>query len=498
VARRARKWIALLFLPGGIAAAQEAAPEPTFRAGTELVQVSVVAQDEQGKPVADLRRDEFQIFDNGMPREVRLFLSEKSNPSPPQPLPPDTFTNGSHSGYSVLLFDNLATEFAYPGSGASGEGFARQKALQTLRTIPVGDKIAIYGLWRKLQIFREFTTDRDSLIRQLTAMGGSVDTPDWNHCAPDAAVRGGPEAAVSRAREIGECNRLDGLQRTRSIDDQLQQVAEHLAGIPGRKNLIWMAGQFPVSPAALQKLKNAGVAIYPVDVHASMLTVKECDKADYYKALQALAANTGGRAYYCRHDLDAAIGEAMEDGHVSYTLGFYQSGDVSQTSVHQLSVRVSRPGITLRYRTTYKAEPPHPPYTDPAADLVQALNRPVDSSTISVGASVTPTRDGLNLEARLDVENLDLTPEENLWKGRIEVLARFVTADGIVASDVFHQTVTMNLRQATYDAAVRDGLAYHTEFKVPAKAVELKLLFANPASGKIGTLTIPLAQITAR
>jgi len=289
MARRAHQWITLLFLPGGIAAAQQTPPEPIFRAGTELVQVSVVALDKQGKPVADLRRDEFQIFDNGMPQEVRLFLSEKSNPSPPQPLPADTFTNGSHSGYSVLLFDNLATEFAYPGSGASGEGFARQKALQTLRTIPAGDKIAIYGLWRKLQIFREFTTDRDSLIRQLTAMGGSVDTPDRNNCAPDMnlSLNGeGPEAGIARARAIAECHRMDGLQRARSIDEELEQVADHLAGIPGRKNLIWLAGVFQISPTALQKFTNAGVAIYPVDVHASTHTPGECDKADVYKALR--------------------------------------------------------------------------------------------------------------------------------------------------------------------------------------------------------------------
>ena len=67
-----------------------------------------------------------------------------------------------------------------------------------------------------------------------------------------------------------------------------------------------------------------------------------------------------------------------------------------------------------------------------------------------------------------------------------------------MASDVFHQTLTMNLRQTTYDTAMRDGLAYRTELKVPAKAVELKVLFANPASGKIGTLTIPLADITSK
>jgi len=480
------------------AAAQQDRPAPTFRAGTELVQVSVVAVDKQGKPVADLRRDEFQIFDNGAPQEVKLFLSETSKPSPPEPLAPNTFTNSSHSGYSVLLFDNLATEFAYRGSGASGEGWARQKALQMMRTIPAGDKIAIYALWRKLQIIREFTSDRDSLIRQLTAMGGSVDTPDWNHCALDPDLKGAAQDAVARAREIGECGRVDALQRTRSMDEELQQVADHLAGIPGRKNLIWLAGQFPVSPAALQKLKNAGVAIYPVDVHASMTTVEECDKSDGYKALRALAATTGGRAFYCRGDLDVAIREAMEDGRAGYTLGFYQSGDGGGATVHQLGVRVSRAGVTLRYRNSYQAEPPRAASADPVADLVRALNQPVDSSAIPVKATVTPGGDRLNVQATLDAENLDLSPEQNLWTGKLEVVARFTTADGIVAGGVFHQTVTLNLRQGTYDAALRDGFAYHTELKVPDKAVELKLLFANPASGKIGTVTIPLSEIAAR
>ena len=174
-------------------------------------------------------------FDNGAPQEIRLFLSEKSNAAPPEPLPPNTFSNGSHRGYSVLLFDKLATEFAYRGSGASGEGFAREKALQTMKTIPAGDKIAIYALSRKLEIVREFTTDRDSLIRQLTAMGASADTPDWNHCALDPDLKGAAKDAADRAREIGECNRVDGMQRTRSIDDELQQVADHPPAFQGAR-----------------------------------------------------------------------------------------------------------------------------------------------------------------------------------------------------------------------------------------------------------------------
>ena len=45
----------------------------------------------------------------------------------------------------------------------------------------------------------------------------------------------------------------------------MELIADHMAGIPGRKNLILMANQFPVSGRALRKLIDADVAVYPVD-----------------------------------------------------------------------------------------------------------------------------------------------------------------------------------------------------------------------------------------
>jgi hypothetical protein len=126
---------------------------------------------------------------------------------------------------------------------------------------------------------------------------------------------------------------------------------------------------------------------------------------------------------------------------------------------------------------------------------VQALNRPIDATGISVDASVGRARDHLNLEATLDVESLGLVPDHDLWTGRLEAVARFTTAGGIGAGAAFAQTVNLNLHRATYEKAMRGGLTYHNEWKIPAGAVKLKLLFANPASGKIGTLTIPLSEV---
>jgi VWFA-related protein len=472
-----------------------ASPEASFKTGVKLVQVSVIAQDPRGRPVVDLRREEFQVFDNGSPQEIRLFLSEteKSNRTPADPKTPNTFTNqttsaaGSRSSYSVIAFDTLATEFAY--QGGSGTAWAREKALKMLRVLPPDDNIAIYATGHKLQVIREFTTDRESLEQQLRMWKPSVDTPSV-----------ATALCLGSAESVASCNRVETLRRATGTDDEIEQVAEHLAGIPGRKNLIWIAGQFPISPAAAQKLKNADTALYPVDAHGSVIGLATENSA-FVAPLRALAASTGGVSFYGRDDLDGAILQALEDGRVSYTLGFYPSGDDRAPRIHQLAVRVTRPGVTLRYRTSYQSETPQQVSVNPNADLAQALNRPVDATGIPIRARVTRDvrrdQDRLNLQATLDVESLDLLLNQNLWTGKIEVVARFTTINGSLAGEGFAQTMTLNLRQATYDKAVRDGFSYYNELKIPAKAVQLKLLFANPATGRVGTLTIPLSEIEA-
>jgi VWFA-related protein len=487
--------IGALFLAVELAAAQQVPPAPTFRTSTELVQVSVIVQDKQGKPIADLRRGEFQIFDNGVPREIRLFVpeTEKSSPALPEPQAANTFTNqiaapaGSHSGYSVILIDDL-----FSGSDPTneeGSSLSRVRALKTLRSIPVGERIAIYAPGRTLRIICEFTSDRDLLERQLRKWKPYPTTP-----APEArpsfqTLLNPPLAPTHGEAEIAD---VDARQRASAGDFEMELIADHVAGIPGRKNLIWLTNKFPIGPRALQKLTRAGVSIYPVDIDG---VCRVCPERPT-QAMDFIAAITGGIAYYHRNDVDIAIREAMDDGRVSYTLGFYPSGndDDRASEVHRLMVKVSRSGVELRYAPSYQPRTPIPAAVT-TADLLQALNGPIDATAIPVRASVTRMQDRLNLEAVLGVESLDLVPVQNLWTGKIEVVARFTTADGIVASDAFAQTLTLNLTQTSWDTAIHRGLAYHHELKIPARAVELKLLFANPASGKIGTLTIPLSKL---
>lgn len=506
-----------LFIIASASLTAQSSGDATFRSTTKLVQVSVVAEDGDGKPVGDLRREDFQILDNGMPQEIRLFLSDNAEPTPPKAAVPGSFTNriaaaeGSRSGYSVILFDNLNTGFEHTAR-------ARLKGIEAFKSIPPGDKIAMYSLWCQFQVIREFTADRDSLLRQLQAFypaagavcAGSVPEPEAlpSNGRPSMADLIDPGAASARARTAEDAARIAALQAGAITDQEMMLIADHLAGIPGRKNLIWIAQKFPVSPAALQRLMNAGVAIYPVDAIGSTIALAS-EKEAHAAPIRALARMTGGVAYVDRDDLDVAIRESLEDGHIGYTLGFYASderldqdakarekhGGSLQSAPHQIGIRVSRPGITLRYRATYKVGPPKPVSADPVDDLVQTLNRPVDATAITLTASAARKQDRLDLTVSFDLASLDLTPSGGLWKGAAEVVARFMTPEGVWAGDVNSQTVTFNLKPSTYASMLQGGVKYRKELKIPAKAVELKLLVANLASGKVGTLTIPLSAI---
>jgi VWFA-related protein len=469
------------FIAIGSVLAAQAQTDSSFRATTKLVQVSVVAHFSKSAPVADLRREEFQILDNGAPQEIRVFVAEteKSSASLPRNLAPNTFTNrisGSSAGNSVIMFDNLLTGFGDP-EGLDGTAFGVQKVLEALRKIPEGERIAIYALGRKLQVIREFTTDRESLERQLRAWKPSPDDAVTGTalCVPPPPIPARPGTAgvvLQGQREMVEgCIRIDALQRAAPFDEELKQIADHLAGIPGRKTLIWMANQFPITPSQLQRLTNAGVAIYQV--------------------------NEAGVKAHARNDLDAVVLEAIEDGRASYTLGFYQpapdsprAGSAAPPEVHQLAVHVSRPGVTLSYRASYLNEPP--PSEPSLQDLIDALNRPVDATAIAITAFMERAGNSLKLTEAIDLAGLDLDLTEGTWKGKAEVVTRFMAVDGTEAGEVVSDTLTLNLQPATYQSMLETGVVYRKELTIPERAVELKLLVGNLASGKIGTLTIPL------
>ena len=488
-----------------LALGQQPDPDVVFRSTARLVEVSVLAEKNQAdekppKPVIDLRREDFQIFDNGVRQEIRLFVTPTETVTEPEARPANGFTNRvarsrtPHSGYSAIVFDNLVTDFGDPFD-KDGTGFGVQKVLQALATIPPDEKIAIYALGRKLRVIGEFTSDRQLLEQRLRAWKPSPDDAKTGTalCIAEPAPRG--NATAGQQESIDSCVRSDSRQRQGPFDAEMESIADHMAGIPGRKNLILMANQFPASGRVVRKFIDADVAMYTVDEEG----VQGRGAAPAY-----ISQLTGGLNYSRRNDLDVAVREAVEDGRAAYILGFYQPandanpfGNDLPAGPHQIAVQVNRPGVRLRYRTSYQAQTVSTHATASAQDLIEALNRPVDATAIGITASATRIQDRIHLVESFDVSGLDLQIEQGLWKGRAEVVARFLAADGTWVGDAVAETLTLNLKTATYEAALENGLRYDKELTIPPRAVELKLLIGSVASGRIGTLTIRVSDIRA-
>src|ERR1700721_1547982 len=85
--------------------------ESIFRTTTQLVQIDVAAEDKDGKPVAGLTKDDFELFVSKKPQSIATFTATSVAPAAPVTLPPGTFSNKqtatevTQGRYTVFLLD---------------------------------------------------------------------------------------------------------------------------------------------------------------------------------------------------------------------------------------------------------------------------------------------------------------------------------------------------------------------------------------------------------
>jgi hypothetical protein len=184
----------------------------------------------------------------------------------------------------------------------------------------------------------------------------------------------------------------------------LQELARYLSAIPGRKNLIWFSGSFPISLDPDPKLKRpidavrdytddvrrtaellsaARVAVYPVDARglisplfaqASTNTfggrdntgpgvvaksnAAEDEKMNEHSSMRQIAEQTGGQEYVNTNALAAAVASVVEHGSDYYTVGFVPSSASLDGKFHRLQVKLDGVSYKLAYRRGYFADDP--------------------------------------------------------------------------------------------------------------------------------------------
>lgn len=512
-------------------AAPVLAAQAPWRVTTRLVEVSVVAETKDGEPVADLKREEFRLFDQGREEQITAFtMPIAARPAPARPLPPNTFSNrldrlGAPAAATVILFDGLNTRL-------TDQAYARQQVLKFLRQLRPGERVALYVLGRGPRILQDFTSDVAAVREALEKFQGepspSLDAPLY-----DPAMSAGEHFGAW----LGELalNLVEHFEEDRAFRTarSLIAIAHHLERLPGRKNLLWVSGSFPISieleqlprpsrsgrrprsispeiERAARALNNANLAVYPIDARGLMAPqeyradlatggehVPGRDQA-MFATMRLLARRTGGRAFYNNNDLYAALRRATEDAGRAYVLAYSPSHQEWNGRFREIKVEVSRPGVQLHYRGGYFAQPEEP--TEPwyrEQVLDSAVWSPLDATRIGLTVRALATAPG-KLDLELDIDAPDLVFQRatgELWESKLDLwLVQLDARDNQVST--YARTNNLRLNEATYQRVLAAGglrLVEHLDLKEGAKLV--RVLVRDLASGALGSLTIPLERL---
>ncbi len=226
--------------------------ESVIQTGTRLVLVNVVAKDKHGKPVADLRRDDFVLRDNGRQQTISIFALEEAGESTPavSSVPGRlTFTNrpGGHmAAVTVFLFDELNTQLA-------DQQLAKKDFLRYLRGLPPDSRVAVFALGDSLVMLHDFSQDTASLMAAIEKHTNRASSEvDAATAAPASAnsLTGDQKTSAQwddflQSSAQAYIDYAETVRATRTAA-ALETIAGHLQGIPGRKTLIWISGGFPI------------------------------------------------------------------------------------------------------------------------------------------------------------------------------------------------------------------------------------------------------------
>lgn len=525
---------AVLALAAAAATIAQEPARPTFRANTRLVQVNVVVHDRSGNPVGDLAAADFTLFEGGKQQPIELFAIETHQALAASRLavPPNTFSNrleGVAGGtVTVVLFDRLNTRF-------EDQKPAKDHIVKVLAGLQPGDRVALYVLEADIvRVLHDFTNDATGLVRVLTRYLAGMTSRELELSeapAPDFGSTGSAaldaEMAAWVERTTEAINAQYARRRGEYTADALEGIANHLAGVRGRKNLIWVSSAFPLviydfmgarsmTPEinrASRAINNANIAVYPVDARGLVGAFTGPPPAPGTPAtfttlgtvmpnidtMQTLAENTGGRAFYNTNALGDAVRRAMDDSRVTYVLGYYPSHGTWDGKFREIKVEVKRKGLDVRHRKGYLAVPTQPQQTAEgrAAALGDAIRSPLEATGIGLTASVersgAPSRDA-TLAIQVDARSITWDRRGDEWAGALDVVIGQSDAEAKFFKSM-DTVVNLSANAERYAQMLDEGFTLTHKVTLRADVSRLHIVVRDVPSRTTGSLIIAAGRI---
>ena len=480
---------------------------------TNVVLVDVIATDKKGSYLKDLEQKDFHVYEDHAEQTLSSFSREAD-------LQPDAPTRPR---YLVLFFDDSTMD-------ARLQVGAREEAEKFVESTASANRlVAVVDFGEALKITQNFTGD-GSLLKRAVSTVVSV------------SVRAQPDAERVKlrvaARGAASLDRMDSDYGPRGPLVSIREVAESLLGVPERKTLILFSAGFALTPdhqseltATLNALNRANIAVYPVDVRGFLNSGgfhPNCSPPSHWKdppdpncinqdivpnreitpndgdnlsgneqVLYTLAKGTGGFEIFNNNDLLHGLEKVSKEMGEYYNLGYAPQNPVHDGSFHKISVKVTRPGVVVRYRTGY--------YDVKSPDLLKGrpegkvLEERVAGSQageipLSISAPyfyVEPGVARVNLALSIPGSAVEFEKQNGVLHSEVNVLGIAYRENGSVAAR-FSDTVKLDCEKKDIRDFAGRPFDYQNTFNIAPGSYTLKVVL-SAGGERFGKYTASLA-----
>jgi VWFA-related protein len=352
-----------------------------------LILIDVVVTDHDGRPVEDLRPEEFTLRVDG--RQVKIqsvdllaagtgAATPEQRPSVPSREPQSAIQRIVRSRSIVLFFDSLSSE---RGLGEEAIRSAREFVRSALQPT---DELMVAGLGRAFKVYQEFTSDRAVALSALDRVeedpqirqGGEDHTESNLEMLEELArfICQHPDPVECRSKgpagAMGASFAADDLRRMSRFFTALGALTGLLRVRQGRKEVFLFSDGFPLNPDAvyhapmpsartddLLRASREAAAVQVVLNPVSTLGLTRSDAGPIAAAstgtLSALALGTGGVLIRgTNHDFQKPMRALEEESRTTYQLAYAPEGE-PDGKLHSTQVLVQRDGVRVRTQEGY-------------------------------------------------------------------------------------------------------------------------------------------------
>jgi VWFA-related protein len=514
---------------------------PTFKVRVDYVEVDVVVTDRQGNLVRDLKKEDFQVLEDGKSQTINTFtmvdipVERADRPLfAESPIEPDVKTNEKpfDGRVYVMVIDDLHTRF---GRSIRVKTAAKQFIE---RRLGANDLMAVVHTAGPTDGNQEFTSNKRLLLAAVDKTNGrkldsatANKTREYNNTR-DFRNQGDP------------LNDPDDAERgfnARNTLDTLRNVADWFGSVRGRRKAILFVSEgidydiydmiaqngsthqsaslvMDATRDAIAAATRSNVAIYGIDPRGLTDLGDESIEIQSYPddtslgigagslqnelrlaqdSLRTLSDETGGFAVVNKNDFATAYQRIVEDNSSYYVLAYYPP-DPRPGRLHKIDVRVTRPGLTVRARkgyvtpkkvdavTTANTKSPSTP------ELREALDSPLPVSGLTIHVFAAPFKGAApNASVLFGVEmrGRDLQLAQNA-----KVLLSYVAIDqnGKIKGGNTDSLSMPNLKPETKNRIEQTGLRMLNRLDLPPGKYQLRVAAHDTNGGNVGSVNYDL------